>query len=480
MMRRHEKDFILRGEDKYGDQLGKREGEFETALSQASLNPEMHSQILELIRACKVSFLSYMVTQQTLSDQVEDLGHIYDRIRPLLTNITAVVDQRSSAAETRVEEIRRQQIWLIGLATISVGMLALFFGRRTARTVASMTAAMRRLGDGHFDVVLSGLGRADELGEIAQAVEMFKLKSREKAQADVDATADDDRVAAEQRRTDIARLAREFEMTVGKVIDRVSSASSELEASARSLTCTADHSQQLSLDLASSSQEASVNVHQIAVATGKMAETIINIGLQVEQASNMARESVCKVEVSDQRMVSLTTAAARIGSVIELIDAIARRINLLALNATIEAARAGDLSRGFAIVAQEVKFLAGQAAHTTVEIGEQIGSIRAITVESASSVTEVAAIVGRISEIARIVVDSIGEQQTASKTIASNVLGAATRTTEVASIAREVTKGAEITGGASIQVLASAELLHGESSQLKRELDSFLTRIRAA
>ncbi len=480
MMRRHEKDFIMRGDDKYGDQLADREAEFEGALAQASLPAEVKSQILELIRAYKSSFVSFMVTQEALADQVDDLGQIYDRIRPGLAEIIAAADARSQASEMRAEDIRRKLIWAIGLATMLAGLLALLFGRRIAKAVASMTAAMRQLGNGRFDVVLPGLGRNDELGEMAEAVEMFKLKAREKAQAELDAKAEQDRTAAEQRKADIARLAGEFETAVGRVVDTVSCASSKLEASARSLTRTAHHSRQLSVEVASSSDEASANVQHVAAATGEMAATIASIGRQVEEAANMAREAVRKAELSDRRMVSLAAATERIGSVVQLIAAIARQTNLLALNAAIEAARAGDLGKGFAVVAQEVKSLATQTAHATVEIGEHIGGIQAATTESVCTITEIGTIIGGISEIAMTVVDAIGEQEATSKSIALNVREAATRTTQVAASAGEMTNGAKETGGASMQVLMSAELLSEESSRLKHELDSFLDRIQAA
>lgn len=480
MIRRHEKDFILRGEEKYGDQLVDREAEFETTLAQSSLPADVKSQILELIRAYKSNFVAFMVTQQALGDQVDDLGQIYDRVHPALVKIMAAAEARSRAAEIRADEIRRTLIWVIGFSTILVGLIALLFGQRIAETVASMTLAMRQLGDGRFDVVLPGLGRNDELGEMAEAVEMFKLKAREKAQAELDAKAEQDRTAAEQRQADIAQLAGEFETAVGKVIETVSSASSQLEASARSLTRTADHSRQLSIEVACSSEETSGNVQRVATATSEMAITIANIGRKVQEAANIAGEAVRKAELSDQRMASLAAAAERIGSVIQLIAAIARQTNLLALNATIEAARAGHLGRGFAVVAQEVKSLAAQTAHATVEISEQIGGIQAATTESVGAITEISVIIDRISEIARTVVDAIGEQEATSKSIAFNVQEAAVTTTQVAASAREVTNRAMETGGASMQVLTSAEQLSEESFRLKHELNSFLGRIQAA
>ncbi|WP_456779699.1 methyl-accepting chemotaxis protein [Bradyrhizobium sp. USDA 3315] len=421
-----------------------------------------------------------MVTQQALRDQVDDLGQIYDRIRPALVKMLAAADAHSQAAAMRAEEIRQKLVWVIGFATLLVGLLSLLFGRHIAHTVASMTAAMRQLGDGRFDVVLPGPGRKDELGEMAEAVEMFKLKAREKAQAELDAKAARDRNIAEQRQADIAQLAGEFEDAVGKVIETVSCASSQLEASARSLTCAADHSRLLSVEVASASEEASTNVQRLATATSEMAATITNIGRQVQEAANIAGEAVRKAELSDLRMASLAAAAERIGNVVQLIAAIARQSNLLALNATIEAARAGDRGRGSAIVAEEVKSLAAQTAHATIEISEQISGIQAATTDSVGAISEIGVIIGRISEIARIVVDAVGEQEATSKSIALNVQEAAVRTTQVAASAGDVTNRAKETGGATMQVLTSAELLSEQSSRLKHELNNFLDRIQAA
>ncbi|MDA9421001.1 hypothetical protein XH97_02325 [Bradyrhizobium sp. CCBAU 53380] len=187
MMRRHKKDFILRGEEKYGNQLSAREIEFETELAQASRPTEEKSQLLELMRAYKADFITFMVTQQTLSDQADDLRQIYSRIRPAIAKVTSAADAHAHAMEIRAGEIRQRLVWVIGLATLLAGLFSMLFGQRIAKTVASMTAAMRQLGEGRFDVVLPGLGRKDELGDMAEAVEMFKLRAREKLQADLEA-----------------------------------------------------------------------------------------------------------------------------------------------------------------------------------------------------------------------------------------------------------------------------------------------------
>lgn len=152
-------------------------------LAQDSIPEEIKARMLERIRAYKDSFVSFAATQQVLHDQIDDLAQIYDRIRPTLVQILAAADAHSEAVETRAEQIRQVLIWVICFATLVVGLLALVFGRRIATTIGSMTAVMRQLGEGRFDVVLPGLGRKDELGEMAEAIEMFKLKTRRRWQS---------------------------------------------------------------------------------------------------------------------------------------------------------------------------------------------------------------------------------------------------------------------------------------------------------
>ncbi|MDF0498853.1 HAMP domain-containing protein [Bradyrhizobium yuanmingense] len=241
-MRRYESEFMLRGEDKDRDQLVDCEAEFETVLGQANLPPEVTTSILALIRTYKADFLAFMVTKQALRDQVDDLEQIYQRIHPTLMRIVAAADARSRIVDAAADHIRRRSIWVIALTTTIVGLLALLFGQRIAKTVSSMTSAMRQLGEGRVDVVLPGRGRKDELGDMADAIEMFKLRANERALADLHASTERDRAAADQRRADIVRLTDEFEEAVGQVIETVSSAATQLEASARTLTCSADQS----------------------------------------------------------------------------------------------------------------------------------------------------------------------------------------------------------------------------------------------
>ena len=241
---------------------------------------------------------------------------------------------------------------------------------------------MRELAEGNFEVVLPGLGRGDEVGDMAQAVETFKVKAEQKARAEAEAKAEQDQLAARQRKADMIKLADTFEAAVGEIVETVSSASTELEASASTLTTTAERAQELTTMVAAASEEASTNVQSVASATEELTSSVTEISRQVQESARIANDAVDQARKTNDRVAELSKAAARIGDVVELINTIAGQTNLLALNATIEAARAGEAGRGFAVVASEVKALAEQTAKATGEIGQQISGIQAATQDS--------------------------------------------------------------------------------------------------
>jgi methyl-accepting chemotaxis protein len=292
--------------------------------------------------------------------------------------------------------------------------------------------------------------------------------------------ADVERQAQAQRRTEMSKLADQFEAAVGEIVQTVSSASTELETSATMLSRTAEETQQLSEMVQTVSGEASHNVRSVAAATDEMTASIAEISRQVQESNRIAREAVDQAGATDVRINQLSQAALRIGDVIELITTIAEQTNLLALNATIEAARAGDAGRGFAVVAQEVKALAAQTARATGEISNQIAGMQVATQDSVQAIKQIVGTIGRISEIAATIAASVDQQGAATQEIARNVDQAAHGTGQVADNILNVNKGARDTGSASVQVLASAQSLSGESNRLKVEVGRFLDTVRAA
>jgi methyl-accepting chemotaxis protein len=366
---------------------------------------------------------------------------------------------------------------VIGLLIAAAAMAFSFFG--IARPIGRITDSMGVLASGDTKAEIPFAARKDEIGRMAAAVQVFKDNMIRTRELEAEQKAAEVRSAA-QRKADMHKLADEFQAAVGAIVDTVSSASTELEAAAGTLTKTAEVTQELSGTVAAASEQASANVQSVASATEEMTSSVNEISRQVQESSKIAAEAVKQAQQTDGRINELSKAAGRIGDVVKLITAIAEQTNLLALNATIEAARAGEAGRGFAVVASEVKQLASQTAKATDEIGTQIAGMQTATQDSVAAIKEIGGTIGRISEIASTIAAAVEEQGAATQEIARNVGEAAKGTAQVASNITDVNRGAGETGSASAQVLSSAQSLSHESNHLKGEVDKFLATVRAA
>ncbi len=370
--------------------------------------------------------------------------------------------------------------WILLFAGLAAAAaIALFTARAIVNPIQGMNGAMSKLAHGDTSIAIPGVGRSDEIGDMASAVQVFKDNMIEADRLRAE-QAEMEKRAADQRKADMHRLADEFHSAVGEIINTVSSASTELEAAANSLTKTAENTQHLSTTVAAASEEASTNVQSVASAAEELSSSVHEIARQVQESSNIASDAVHQAERTDARINELSQAAGRIGDVVNLITAIAQQTNLLALNATIEAARAGEAGKGFAVVAQEVKALAAQTAKATDEVGSQIASMQAATQDSVVAIKDICSTIKRISEIAASIAAAVEEQGAATQEISRNVQEAAAGTTQVAANITEVNHGAAETGSASTQVLSSAQSLSHESNHLKTEVEKFLTTVRAA
>jgi methyl-accepting chemotaxis protein len=440
--------------------------------------------ISEMLDSYRDSFAKLVDNSKTIVNLVSEMktfaSSMIQTLKAMKSALLAELEQIEINSSTTARETEQLVEMLTVGQLLLMLLLAVAVGGAISRPIVAMCNAMRQLANGDFEVVLPGLDRTDEIGQMARAVEAFKVEAAAKARRDAVLHEEANRKAAGVRRDELIRFANDFEATVGNIVFSVSASATQLEDAAGTMTQAVEVTQELSSRVASASEEASSNVQSVASASEELSASVNEIGRQVRVSSMIAESAVAQARRTDERIGKLSHAARQIGDVIKLITAIAQQTNLLALNATIEAARAGEAGRGFAVVASEVKSLASQTAKATDEISAHISGMQDATTESVSAIKEIAATIDQISQIAATIAAAVDEQSSATIQIAHNVQGVAHGTQEVAMNITEVNRRAIETGSASGEVLNSAQILSVESTRLREELDRFMATIRAA
>jgi HAMP domain-containing protein len=233
----------------------------------------------EVVRIARDVNLPMAVELESIANkQVEHAKHRAEE------EMAAAAQDMASAERTSLAIGISAGLLLIGTCIFSIFTIA--------RPMRALSSSMQELANGNFGVVLPGLGRKDEIGDVAEAVENFKVKAEQKARDEAEAKNKQDQAAAQQRKADMIKLADDFESAVGEIVETVSSASTELEASAATLTKTAERAQEITTTVAAASEEASTNVQSVASATEEMASSVNEISRQVQESARMANEAV--------------------------------------------------------------------------------------------------------------------------------------------------------------------------------------------
>jgi methyl-accepting chemotaxis protein len=481
MMRRHEKDFIAREDAKYVDALSKENAHFSDLLKASTIPADAQAKLATLATAYEASFQEMAKLQLAIKDKLKGMSESYAAAEPLLEAARKGANDRYMDAKTemlRIESLARKVMFgaviVIGIVIL---MLAWMIGRGISRPVVQLANAMHRLSEGDKSVSVPVIGR-DEVSEMAAAFAVFKanmIKAEELTARELEAQ----RQRAERAKL-IEQLTASFDHDVSQVLRTVASATTEMQATASSMTTTAEETSRQSTVVASASEEASMNVQTVPAATEELSASVSEISRQVTQSAQIAGKAVSDADRTNAQIKGLADAAQKIGEVVSLINDIASQTNLLALNATIEAARAGEMGKGFAVVASEVKSLANQTARATEEIGSQIGGIQQATAEAVRAIQAIGQTIGEINEITTTIAAAVEEQGAATQEIARNVQQAAVGTQEVNANISGVSEAAASTGAAAGQVLSAAGELSMQSETLRSKVETFLAAIKAA
>ncbi len=358
-------------------------------------------------------------------------------------------------------------------------LLAVLTGRAISRPIVRMTDAMGRLAEGDTSTEVPARGRTDEIGEMAAAVQVFKENAIEADRLREEQARAEQR-AEEEKRQATLQMADDLEASVKGVVEEVAGAADEMKVTAQTLSAASEQTTSRASAVASASEEATVTAQTVASAAEELSNSIQEIARQVADAADVSANGKGQAESTNETVKGLAEGAQKIGDVVSLINDIAEQTNLLALNATIEAARAGEAGKGFAVVASEVKSLANQTAKATEEISQQIGTMQDSTQKTVSEIEEVVTAMSKISEMTTAVASAVEEQNAATRDIAENIQQTATGTQDVSSNIIEVNTAAQQSSQASVEVVEVVGKLTGQSDILRRELEQFLNRLRAA
>lgn len=480
-MRRHEKDFFLRVDSKYIDEMDKVMARFDEQLAQSEVPMDTRPAI-------EHEFDVYMAAFKKISalylEEVQDKAAIsskYAEVVPILDFFVkkGTADAQLATDALHDEEASAFQFIMISMTVISLLVFGIAFaiGRGIVRPITDMTHAMETLADGNLQVHIPAQDYGNEVGQMSAAVQVFKNNAIEVKRLEAEQLANEERAAREKREM-MLKMADDFESSIGGVVNTVSSAATEMQSAATSLSATAEQTSKQSTTVAAASEEASANVQTVASAAEELSSSISEISRQVSQSTQISATAVAEVEGANAQVQGLADAANKIGEVVALITDIADQTNLLALNATIEAARAGEAGKGFAVVASEVKNLANATAKATEEISSQIGGIQNATEGAVKAISSIGGIIGQMNEIASAIAAAVEEQGAATQEIARNVEQAAAGTGEVSSNIAGVTQAASETGSSAAQMLSAAGELSQQSELLRGEVNKFLSTIR--
>jgi len=483
MMRRHEKDFMLRGDEKYIGRIDDRRAEFADMLPASGLAAADQKEILALLDTYQAAFKKFSAKSMAIDKKVAHADETFALLEPdwaALSETAYLGKQSATAGVVAARDMSRNIFLVVGAIGLSLAIgLGWLIGRSITRPINSLTRVMNELAGGNNDVEVEYADRKNELGSIARAVEVFRGNAIRTLQLEEDQQQQAAR-AEEEKRAMMERLANQFEASVGAIVERVSNTAANLDQSAQTMARVSENTSERAEVAASASAQTTENVSIVASAAEEMTASISEINQQVIRASAASKSAAQDVNSTAHQMEALANMADRIGEVVSMISEIAGQTNLLALNATIESARAGEAGKGFAVVASEVKALANETAKATESISELVTEIQSETKTAVGAIGKIGEVMRDLEHSSSAIAAAMEEQGATTQSVAENVAQAANGTRDVSNSIKVVKDASTESSEATHEVQASINELTEQSNLLRSEVGRFLSEIRAA
>jgi methyl-accepting chemotaxis protein len=392
------------------------------------------------------------------------------------------VEQAADGAVARGAATYRTATIAIGatiLAAVAICLGAcLWIVAGVTRPIGRVTAVMRRLADRDTSVPVYGTDRADEIGSMAAAIQVFKDSMLAEQRAQADKAAED--AVKQARAARLEQVIAAFDTRIAAALGVVAGAAQGMQATARSMSASVAETNDQAGSASAAAQESSAGVQTVAAAAEELTSSINEITQQVAQSASHAERAIEKARHTDRIVADLASGVQAIGTVADMIAGIAEQTNLLALNASIEAARAGEAGRGFLVVAGAVKGLASQTAAATQDIAARIAELRGFAADAVQAVGGIADTVREAGTAFVAIAAAVEQQGAATAEIAHTTQRTAISTIHVAEAIEAVTRVAQGTGTQAGLVQDAADSLAAEAATLRTEVGSFLDGVRAA
>tara|TARA_R110002073_G_scaffold44448_13_gene123169 strand:- start:1009 stop:3081 length:2073 start_codon:yes stop_codon:yes gene_type:complete len=508
MMRRHEKDFIMRTDKKYLSRVLARQSEFKTILAGLKYSAVIKNDITTKLDAYVNSFQAYVERYSRFDQELKKLSNIYAEMEPHFELISANADEILAQASQEMKDVRASAIaWVAVISAIILPFVAIsswVLARSITVPLHSLQSSVNKISEGQYDEDVPGQDAKDELGMISGALDTLRISARERIrlekaaaeQTEIQARLEAEKLKSEnelaqaekrkveeeaqkkEKRTQLMQAKiSDFNTTVSEALQSLRAASEQMDETSGQLVTVSNSVDEQAGVVAEETRNTNENVQTVASAMEEFSSSIQEISSQVNTASRLSEDAISTLKIGGEAVGNLTTSSKRIGEVVKLISDIANQTNLLALNATIESARAGEAGKGFAVVAGEVKNLANETENATGEIGTQIAEMQSATESAVSAIHNIGEVVEKLNQSMMTIASAIEEQNSATQEINRSVNYAAQGTQKVAQQIGNVSIAAKETQGFANNVQSVSGVLDQTSTNIKLNVETFLADI---